>query len=88
MMTNDVDDLRLEGLAALAALTPDPKRADRTRRRCLAHLARQRRRQERGRGRVARPVLRPLALGTFCVFCVFYLGALVATTLRLEDQLR
>jgi hypothetical protein len=90
MMSDHVDEAKLGRLAELPILASDPKRAERTRRRCRARLMRQPRSWEclvsqveiapRGRG--------PVVVSAFCVFYVVYVSALVATALRLHGLLR
>jgi hypothetical protein len=83
-MTSNVDDARVEHLAELPILAPDPARADRTRRRCRALLARQHRRADQVARRTdtaRRGVVRAI-VATLCVFLVVYLTALAATAIR------
>lgn len=73
MTCHDAHDASADGLDRLMTLMPDPERAERVRARCRGKLVRSRRRASR--------VLGPVVVGAFCVF---YVAALVATTLRLE----
>jgi hypothetical protein len=88
-MSNDFDEARLERLAGLPILAPDPKRAERTRRLCRARLRRRQRGLEQlvSQVDIARRGLRPIVVSAVCVFCIVYVSALVATTLRLRDLL-
>jgi hypothetical protein len=91
MTANDGDEATLELLAWLPGLSSDPARADRTRRRCRALLNhRQHRAGEQvvPRSSVVRRRLAPVIIGAFCVFYIVYVGALVATTLRLQNLFR
>lgn len=83
-MTGDSsDNARAAGLTRLTALAPDPERAERVRVRCRARL-------ERGTRRAARASLisgfayRVLAPSVLGAFCVLYIVAVVATTLRFQ----
>jgi hypothetical protein len=86
MTTCDTGDPNVEGLKRLRSLTPDPMRADRVRLRCRAHLARSRRRQARN-DVITGLAWRVLAPAIFGYFCILYLAALVAATLRLRGIL-
>lgn len=79
----DSHDAGLESLKRMMPLTPDPGRTECVRVRCRTQLGRRRRRWARiavitgFTSRVLAPVL-------VAGFCVLYVAALVATTLRLE----
>jgi hypothetical protein len=91
MTANDCDEATLERLVWLPGLSPDPVRAERTRRCCralLSHRQHSTRKQFLPRVSIARRRLAPVIIGAFCVFYIVYVGALVATTLRLQDLLR
>ena len=83
MTWHDSHDAGVESLKRLMPLTPDPGRSECVRVRCRMQLGR---RQRRG-ARIAvltgftSRVLAPVIVGGFCVL---YVAALVATTLRLE----
>jgi hypothetical protein len=83
-MTSFAHEANADGLDRLMALTPDPDRAEQVRARCRGRLVRRRRRAPRAAEitRFASRVLPPVVVGAFCVF---YVAALVATTLRLQD---
>ena len=84
MRCNAADDARVGHLEGLPILVCDPTRADRTRRRCRALLARQQRRggQRAGRIDIAPRGLVRVVVGTLWVFFVLYLTALVAMAIR------
>ena len=77
------DDAQVRSLERLVLLTPDPGRTERVRARCRAQLVRRRRRTARSSvmADFARRVLAPVVVGGFCVL---YVAALVAATLRLQ----
>jgi RNA polymerase sigma-70 factor (ECF subfamily) len=82
----DPHDAGFEGLKRLQFLAPDSGRADRVRMRCRTQLARGRKRPARTdatMGFTGR-VLVPVVVGGFCVL---YIAALVATTVRLHAVL-
>jgi transposase len=84
MTSNDLfDEARDAGIEGLELpfLSPDSGRAERLRTRCRARLVRNQQRLTRTAGRIgfARRVLAPALAGGFCVL---YLAALVANTLR------
>jgi len=85
MTSNDTFDEALDpattGLT-VPRLTPDPVRAARVRAKCRARLVRQQQRNSRTAGGTtfATRLLVPVLAGGFCVF---YVAALVATTLHL-----
>jgi len=83
MTSDDADDAAADSLDRLMALAPDPHRAERVRVRCRAQLGRSRRRTARTAviTEFAWRVLAPVVVGAFCVL---YVTALVATTVRLE----
>jgi hypothetical protein len=83
MTSDDSHDASKESLAGLMPLAPDPDRAERVRERCRAHLRRNRRHTARTAvitGFVWQLVA-PVVVGGFCIL---YIAALVATTLRLQ----
>lgn len=83
MTSHDSHDESAERLGCLMPLTPDPDRTERVRVRCHAQLERSRRRKARSAvitGFTWR-ALPPVVVGGFCVL---YVVALVATTLRLQ----
>jgi hypothetical protein len=86
MTCGSSDHASAERLQQLTALAPDPDRAERVRVRCRARL-------ERGTRRAARAALihgfayRVLAPSVLGAFCVLYILALVATTLRFRGVL-
>ena len=90
MTSNDRSESTPADLTPLAILAADPARAERTRRRCIALLAREHRRREPTRSRVeiARSGLGALILGVVCLFCVVYVSALAATAFRVQGLLR
>jgi hypothetical protein len=83
MTSYDSHDASKESLARLIPLAPDPDRAERVRERCRAHLRRSRRRTARTAVITGFlwQVVAPVVVGSFCVL---YIAALVATTLRLQ----
>lgn len=83
MTSYDDQDAGADGLDRLMTLAPDPDRAARVRVRCRAQLARSRRRVARTAevNGFASRVLVPVVVGAFCVF---FVAALVATTVRFE----
>ena len=87
MTAYESEETAREFLARLPPVAADAVRADRTRQRCRALLARERRGRKRLRTEVARAatVLRPVAVGVFCVFCLVYVGALLVTAVLLES---
>ncbi len=81
MTSCDAHDAGVDTLD-LITLTPDPVRAERVRARCRAQLERRQRRAARTTETgFAWRVLAPAVVGAVCVF---YVAAIVATTLRLE----
>jgi hypothetical protein len=79
-------DTSADSLKRLMPLTPDPDRSERVRVRCRMQLERNGRNRARTaviRGFTSR-VLAPAVIGGFCLL---YVVALVATTLRLEGVL-
>ena len=86
MTPNDSYDTSCDLLARLSRQAPDSERAERTRLRCRARLERRRQRSEHITELIgdARRDLPPLAVGGFLIFCVVYLGALVANILGLR----
>lgn len=83
MTADNTCEAPVDELRRLQFLTPDPGRAERVRMRCHAQLDRSRSRQartERVTG-FSRRVLTPLIVAGFCLL---YMVALVATTLRLR----
>jgi len=86
MTTYDTSDPNVEGLKRLQSITPDPMRADRVRMRCRVYLSRSRRRQARN-DVITGLAWRVLAPAIFGYFCILYLAALVAATLRLRGIL-
>jgi hypothetical protein len=85
-MSYDTDNTGCFELKRLPSLAPDPRRAERVRVRCRAQLGQSRKREARKeRIRVlGRRVLAPVIVGGFCIL---YLAALVAATLRLHGLL-
>lgn len=85
MTSNDLD----EAIAQLPIMASDPTRADRTRRRCRALVGRRQRRWDHLVSRIdtARRAVATVIIGAFCVFFIFYVTALVATTFRLQGLL-
>ena len=83
----DSHDASAKSLERLLCLAPDPNRAERVRVRCRTELGRSRRPTARLAVMTARAwrLLPPVVVGGFCVL---YMAALVATTLRLQDVLR
>ena len=83
MTPYDGQDAGADGLDRLMTLMPDPERAERVRATCRAKLTRRRRQATRATEitRFAWRALPPVVVGAFCVF---YVAALVVTTLRLE----
>jgi hypothetical protein len=82
MTVDDTGDPHVDGLRGLVMLTPDPGRVARVREMCRAQLGRRRRDTRVGAiAEFASHVLAPAIVGAFCLF---YVAALVATTLRLE----
>ena len=90
MTSHDSCDARLELLARLPRLAPDPERAERTRLRCRARFERRRQRSEHAAALIgfARRGLTPLTVGGFWVLYVVYVGTFVATIFRLQAVLR
>ncbi len=90
MTSSDSYETRLELLARLPRLAPDPERAERTRLQCRARLERQRRRSEHAAATIgfARRRLEQVAVGGFWLVYVVYVGALVSTIFRLQGILR
>ena len=87
MTPRDAHDPRLDKLARLTPLAPDPARAERVRLRCRAQFVRRAGRAARTEtifGSVAR-VLVPALLGAFSAL---YAAALLGTTLGLAGFLR
>ena len=86
MRSCDLDDASAHSVDALLCLTPDPGRAERVRVRCRARLDRTRRRTActAVTAGLAWRLLAPVVVGGFCVL---YVVAFVATTLRLEGVL-
>jgi len=82
MTSCDTHDAGLEGLKRLQVLTPDPGRADRVRMRCRTQLGRSRKSPAPADVMTgsARRLLAPIVVGGFCVL---YIAALVAMTLRM-----
>lgn len=87
MRSCDSHDAGAESLDRLPCLAPDPDRAERVRVRCRTRLGRGRRRPARAAvmAGLAWRLLAPIVVGGFCVL---YVVALVATTLRLQGVLR
>ena len=83
MTAYDAHDANADSVDQLMTLAPDPNRAERVRVRCRTQLARSRRRTERTAAITgfASRVLVPVVVGACCVF---YVAALVATTVRFE----
>ena len=90
MTSHDSCDARLELLAQLPRLAPDPQRAERTRLRCRARLERRRQRSEHAAAMIgfARRGLAQLAVGSLWAFYVVYMSTFVATFFRLQAVLR
>jgi hypothetical protein len=86
MMSYDTDTAGCFELKRLPTLTPDPGRAERVRMRCRAQLGQRLKREERKERirALGRRVLTPVIVGGFCIL---YLAALVAATLRLHGLL-
>jgi hypothetical protein len=82
MTSCDAHDASVDALD-LITLTPNPARAERVRARCRAQLERRQRREARTTRTTgfASRVLAPAVVGAVCIF---YVAAIVATTLRLE----
>jgi hypothetical protein len=87
MTSYDSHDASAKSLERLLRLAPDPDRAERVRVRCRTQLGRSRRRTAHiaVMTALAWRLLPPVVVGGFCVL---YVAALVATTLRLHDVLR
>jgi hypothetical protein len=93
MTPNDAMDASDDGVQRLLTLVPDASRAERTRRRCHAELARRRRRAASTaaiagssfalRAMVDKYAWRVVAPAVVGGVCVLYAAALLATTLRL-----
>ena len=83
MTTSDAYDANADTLE-LMTLTPDLDRAERVRAKCRAQLGRYTRRLAR-RAEMTKSAWHVLAPALVGAFCVFYITALVATTIRLED---
>ena len=83
MTPNDTHDANFEELMRLQFLASDQGRADQVRIRCRTQLGRSRRRSARTDVPAGFPwrVLAPVVIGGFCVL---YIAALVATTVRLH----
>ena len=87
MMQDSSNEGGGDRLKLLIPLTPDPDRRERVRLRCRMQLERDGRRRNRATkliGFTAR-VLAPAIVGGFCLV---YVAALLATTLRLEGILQ
>ena len=87
MTACDSHEASAASLGALLRLAPDPDRAERVRVRCRTRLVRGRRRTARVAA-MAGFAWRLLAPVVVSGFCVLYVVALVATTLRLQGVLR
>ena len=87
MTPRDAHDPRLDELARLTPLAPDPARAERARLRCRAQLVRRARRAART-GTIFESVSRVLVPALLGAFSAIYAAALLGTTLRLEGLLR
>ena len=87
MMRDSLNEASVERLKLLAPLTPDPDRSERVRLRCRLQFERDGRRRNRVTKIIAftERVLAPAIVGGFCLL---YVAALVATTLRLEGILQ
>jgi hypothetical protein len=89
MTSNDCNEATLAYLSRLPILSADPTRAERTRRRCRALLGPERRRKPLpSRIEFARPGVGAVIVSAFCVFCIMYVSALVATAFRVQGLLR
>jgi hypothetical protein len=86
MTSHDFHDASAEPVRLLP-LAPDPGRAERVRLRCRAELGQSRRRAAR-RAVIAGFTWHLLAPAVVGGFCVFYVVALVATTVTLQDVFR
>jgi hypothetical protein len=86
MMADDGVDQTLELLARLEPLSPDPRRSVQVQARCRAQLARSRKRQATidRMSEAGQRLLASAAIG----FCLIYLAALVATTVRVHLLLK
>jgi hypothetical protein len=86
MTVSESEEITREFLARMPRLAADRARANRTRQRCRARLGKQRlgRAWARVGLALARSVARPVAAAAFSVFCVLYVGALVATAVLLQ----
>ena len=82
MTSYDTHDTSADSLVRLMTLAPDPDRAARVRVKCRAQLARSRPRATRTHG-MTEFVWRVLAPAAVGAFGVFYVAALVVTTLQL-----
>ena len=87
MTLGDAHDPRLEELACLTPLAPDPARAERVRLRCRAQFVRR-----AGRaactGTIFESVSRVLVPALLGAFSALYAAAVIGITLRLEGFLR
>lgn len=83
MTSCDSCDASAVGLERLMPLTPDPDRAERLRVRCRTQLGQGRRRTARI-AQITGFAWRVLAPVVIAGFCVLYVAALLATTLRLQ----
>ena len=84
MTSYDLHDASAKSLERLMPLAPDPNRTKRVRVRCRTRIGRSRRRTARTAvitGFTWR-LLAPVVVGAFCLL---YVAALVATTLRVQD---
>jgi len=84
MTSYDLHGASAESLERLMPLAPDPDRTERVRVRCRTRIGRSRRRTARTAvitGFTWR-LLAPVVVGAFCLL---YVAALVATTLRVQD---
>ena len=86
MTSDDSHEASAESLEGLRPLAPDPDRAERVRVRCRTQLERSRRRARTAViSGFAWHVLAPAVVGGFCIL---YVVAFVATTLRLQGVFR
>ena len=84
MTSYDLHGASAESLERLMPLAPDPDRTERVRVRCRTRIGRSRRRTARAaviNGFTWR-LLAPVVVGAFCLL---YVAAMVATTLRVQD---
>ena len=84
MMSDDGCEAVLVRLSRVSILAADAARAERTRQRCRALLEQQSRRQPVRARREIPFGFKPVIVGTFCVFCVVYVSALVTTAFQLK----